>query len=147
MKKLGVFLGNIIFAAATINAGVVIARDLGQKWEEIEPDATVRQWLSEQKQPGHDEPDAAGCCGVADAYWADDYVDKDGRFYAIITDTRDDVPMKRVHVEPGTRVEIPRHKFNDTSKHGLNHTGHGVVFLGVMDTGLFVYCYFMPGGT
>jgi hypothetical protein len=131
-------------AVTVINAGALCARDLGQ-WGNTDPDRAA--WFKAQKQPDHEGEDSVpGCCGVGDAYYADDYETKDGRFYAIITDTRPDEPLKRAHIVPGTRIEIPQHKFNDTRLHGINPTGHGIVFLGIMSTYTIVYCYFSPGG-
>lgn len=77
------------------------------------------------------------CCGVADAYWADDFdATPDGQYVAIITDDRD-VP-NRAPIPVGTRVIIPSEKLNKTPR---NPTGHGIVFIGY---GGIVYCYFPP---
>jgi hypothetical protein len=80
------------------------------------------------------------CCGLADAYWADSYEVKGDQYVAIITDTRDDIPLGRPHVENGKRVAVPNTKIKwDRS----NPTGHGIIFIGV---GGEVYCYLPPGG-
>ena len=45
----------------------------------------------------------ASCCGEADAYWAD-AIEIDGdKIYAVITDDRDDGPLKRQHVDSGSK--------------------------------------------
>lgn len=96
------------------------ARDLGQ-WENSDP--RVRQWFETLMQP--DNP-GVRCCGEADAYWADKIEVKDGKVYAIITDTRPDGPLLRPHVPPGTRIEVPPHKLKWDRG---NPTGHTVIFL------------------
>jgi hypothetical protein len=118
-------------------SGAAAARDLGE-WT----DGTdgVRAWFGRQMQP--DYP-AQSCCGEADAYWADAFEISDGRFFAIVTDERDDAPLQRPHLPPGTRVEIPPHKFKDP-RGDPNPTGHGIVFLRAGDGQ--VYCYFNPPG-
>ena len=83
------------------------------------------------------------CCGPADAYWADAVEIREGRFFAVVTDERDDTLLQRPHVPSGTRVEIPSHKFNDP-RPDPNPTGHGVLFLRAGDSA--VYCYFNPPG-
>ncbi len=94
-------------------------------------------WYAELRQP--DVP-SASCCGVADAYWCDDYYARDGKAFCKITDDRDDAPLHRPHVDVGTEIEIPTVKLKwDKS----NPTGHGVVFL---SRGQYVYCYVQPGG-
>jgi hypothetical protein len=87
-------------------------------------------------------PDNPGirCCGLADAYWADSYEVNGDQYVAIITDTRDDKPLRRPHIESGKRVAVPNTKIKwDRS----NPTGHGIIFIGV---GGEVYCYLPPGG-
>jgi hypothetical protein len=69
------------------------ARDLGQ-WEGVDP--RQREWFEGLMQP--DNPNRR-CCGLADAYWADSYEVKDGQYIAIITDERDDKPLRRPHIE------------------------------------------------
>jgi hypothetical protein len=118
---------------ASVNASR--ARDLGQ-WEGVDPE--VSAWYKSLRQP--DEP-SMSCCGESDAYWADQYeVDKDGNTVAIITDTRDDEPLNRPHVEPGTRIIVPPNKLKWDSG---NPTGHIVIFLGYSHK---VYCYVQNGG-
>jgi hypothetical protein len=95
------------------------------------------EWYSSLMQP--DVP-TASCCGIADAYWCDDYYARAGKAYCKITDDRDDLPLGRPHVDLGTEIEIPPHKLKwDRS----NPTGHGVVFLSRAG---YVFCYVQPGG-
>lgn len=83
------------------------------------------------------------CCADADAFIADDFVTKNGKFYAIITENYpsesqyDDSSIKK-----GTLIEIPKNKFNQASRDGGNPTGHGIVFL--LPGTTYVYCYFGP---
>jgi hypothetical protein len=77
-------------------------RDAGQ-WEAT--DADVRKWYRELMQP---ENPSVSCCGEADAYHADSFVVENGTTIAIITDTRDDGPLGRPHIEPGTRIAVAR---------------------------------------
>jgi hypothetical protein len=79
----------------TVGAAVVVlsickapARDLGQ-WEGVDP--AQREWFDGLMQP--DNPNRR-CCGLADAYWADSYEVKDNQYIAIITDERDDKPLR-----------------------------------------------------
>lgn len=111
-----------------------LARDAGQ-WEAT--DTQVRDWYQTLMQP--DNP-SVSCCGEADAYWADSFEVDGDRYVAIITDTRDDVPLKRKHIDVGTRFVIPNHKLKYDQS---NPTGHGVIFL---SRGDYVYCYVAPGG-
>jgi hypothetical protein len=71
------------------------ARDLGQ-WDAVDP--AQRQWFNELKQP--DFP-FLSCCGEADAYWADSYEVEGNQYVAIITDARDDIKLRRAHIEAG----------------------------------------------
>lgn len=47
---------------------------------------------------------------AADAYYADLFETDGDRYVAIITDTRDDAPLERHHVELGTRILVPNTK-------------------------------------
>jgi hypothetical protein len=89
------------------------------------------------------QPDnPVSCCGPADAYYADKFELKDGKFFAIVTDERDDLSRGRPHRPIGTRVEIPSHKFNDP-RPDPNPTGHGIVFVSSRGA---VFCYYnVPG--
>jgi len=113
---------------------VALARDNGH-WEATAQD--VREWYRNLRQPDHPR---VSCCGEADAYWADSFKVEDGKTVAIITDTRDDAPLRRPHIAPGTRVVVPDYKLKYDAG---NPTGHGVIF--VSPTG-YVYCYVTPGG-
>lgn len=110
------------------------ARDLGQ-WENSEP--TIREWYQSLTQP--DIP-SASCCGEADAYWADSFAVEGDKYVAIITDTRPDEPLRRKHIDVGTRIVVPNHKLKFDQS---NPTGHGIIFL---SRGDYVYCYVAPGG-
>jgi len=126
--------------------GVTSGRDLGQ-WDPNDP---VTQWFAALMQP--DNPKAS-CCGEADAYWADEvHVEPDGfggqKVVAVITDTREDGPLKRIHEDVGTRYVVPPNKI--TRKDG-NPTGHVIIFLGANqwhgeDRIRDVVCYVMKGG-
>jgi hypothetical protein len=113
---------------------VAEARDYGQ-WEAVNP--AIREWYQSLMQP--DNP-AASCCGEADAYWADAFEVDGDQYVAIITDSRPDEPLRRKHVEAGTRIVVPNHKLKYDQS---NPTGHSVIFL---SKGNHVYCYVAPGG-
>lgn len=110
------------------------ARDVGQ-WETGSP--VIREWYQGLMQP--DNP-AASCCGEADAYWADSFEVDGDQYIAIVTDPRPDEPLRRRHVDVGTRIPIPNEKIKWNEG---NPTGHGIVFL---SRGEYVYCYLPPGG-
>lgn len=132
----GMGMGMLFFAAVIYFTTPAHPREGGQ-WDES--DLERRQWFSRQMMP--DNPPVR-CCGEADAYYADKFEVSGDTFYAVITDDRDDAPLNRPHIAPGTRIEIPAHKFNDPRK-DPNPTGHGIVFV---TTSLQVLCYFnMPG--
>lgn len=97
------------------------------------------QWYQELKQP--DNP-TVSCCGEADAYWADEMHFHDGKTYAVITDDRDDIPLKRPHIDNGTEIEVPQTKLKWDRG---NPTGHGILFAGPAPF-YYVYCYVQPGG-
>ena len=124
----------LALGAACLFAPPGNARDNGQ-WDTT--DATVRAWFRELMQP--DNP-MVSCCGEADAYYADSFEVLDGKYLAIITDTRDDKQTGRPHIPPGTKVVVPNHKLKYDRG---NPTGHGVIFV---NTTLDVYCYIVPGG-
>jgi hypothetical protein len=112
----------------------LFARDLGQ-WASSEP--SISRWYKSLMMP--DNP-TISCCGGTDAYYADVFETDGDRYVAVITDTRDDAPLGRHHVEPGTRIPVPNRKLKVDSG---NPTGHGVIFLSMSDT---VFCYVAPGG-
>ena len=109
------------------------ARDWGQ-WENQDP--KIRKWFDSLMIP--DLP-AFSCCGKSDAYWSDDFEVKDDQYVAVITDTRDDAPLGRRHIDPGTRIPVPNHRIKWDQG---NPTGHGWIFIG----GDEVFCYLPPGG-
>ncbi len=132
------FWGSVVVSALIIVlfSVKVSARDLGQ-WENTDP--AIREWYKSLTMP--DIP-TASCCGESDAYWADSYeVSKDGEYIAIVTDERPDEPLKRPHVDVGTKIVVPHHKLKYDQS---NPTGHGVIFLN--KTADFVWCYVAPGG-
>ena len=120
-------------AAFVLSVSKAPARDLGQ-WDNVDP--LTRQWFRELKQP--DNP-SLSCCGETDAYWADDYEVNGDQYIAVITDERDDKPLRRHHIENGTRFVVPNNKIKWDSG---NPTGHGVIFIGIGE----VLCYLPPGG-
>lgn len=97
------------------------------------------EWYQSLMQP--DNP-TMSCCGEADAYWADDLHVRDGKTFVTITDDRDDVPLKRPHIDIGTEIEVPANKVKWDRG---NPTGHGVLFVSPAPYN-FVYCYVQPGG-
>jgi hypothetical protein len=98
------------------------ARKNGQ-WELADPD--IRAWFQELRQP--DNP-RMSCCGFADAYYADKTYTKDGKNYAVITDTREDAPLQRRNIPVGTEIVIPDHKMKWDRG---NPTGHSIIFLAI----------------
>jgi hypothetical protein len=131
----------LLFVAAIailiLSIHIARARDLGQ-WNDGDP--SIRHWYQTLMQP--DNP-AVSCCGEADAYWADSYEVDGDQYVAIITDERSDEPLRRKHLDIGTRIPIPKHKLKYDQS---NPTGHGIVFLAHSDSGNYVYCYVAPGG-
>jgi hypothetical protein len=111
------------------------ARDQGQ-WENSDP--RIKQWFETLMQP--DNP-GVRCCGEADGYYADKIEVVGDKVFAIITDTRPDEPLKRPHVPPGTRIEVPAHKYKFDKG---NPVGHTVIFL---SPNRDVYCYVQASGT
>jgi hypothetical protein len=145
-QRLLILLAALALLALSVHYAPASAHDLGQ-WEGSDP--KVREWYQKLMQP--DNP-AVSCCGEADAYWADSFevskdvtnwdgtVTKGGLYVAIITDTRPDEPLRRKHIDIGTKIVIPNHKIKYDQS---NPTGHGIVFL---SRGDYVYCYVPPGG-
>jgi hypothetical protein len=105
------------------------------QWEGVDP--LHREWFNGLMRP--DNP-TLSCCGLADAYWADSYEVKGDQYVAIITDTRDDKPLRRRHIENGKRFVVPNSKIKWDSG---NPTGHGIIFIGYLGN---VLCYLPPGG-
>lgn len=98
--------------------------------------AKVREWYAGLMQP--DNP-TVSCCGEADAYFVDDFAIEGDQYVAIITDDRDDAPLHRRHIEPGTRFTVPNRKLKWDAG---NPTGHGVIFINSSG----VLCFVVPGG-
>lgn len=128
------FMVALAFVASFIP--IVLARDSGQ-WDAS--DGHIRQWFKSLMQP--DNP-TVPCCGEADAYWADSFEVEGDHYVAIITDDRDDAPLGRPHIEPGTRIVVPNEKMKWDQG---NPTGHGVIFMRPYG-GAMVYCFVAPGG-
>jgi len=110
------------------------ARDSGQ-WEASDPE--ISAWFRSLMQP--DNPNVP-CCGTSDAYWADEVVVEGDKVFAVITDTRPDEPLRRPHIPPGTRFEIPKSKYKFDAG---NPTGHHVLFVGGSGT---VFCFVQGSG-
>jgi hypothetical protein len=135
MKNRHLIAGVVVIVALIAFLFSVHARDLGQ-WSGSDP--SIHAWYEALMQP--DNP-TVSCCGEADAYWADSFeVTEAGEYAAIITDERPDEPLRRHHVDVGTRVVVPKHKLKYDQS---NPTGHGIIFLSRND---FVWCYLAPGG-
>jgi hypothetical protein len=124
----------LLTAVLILLTTAAIARE-SDTWEANPPE--VRKWFQGLMQP--DNP-SISCCGEADAYWADNFEVQGDQYIAIITDTREDAPLGRPHIAPGTRVAVPNHKLKYDAG---NPTGHGVIFMNTIGT---VYCYVVPGG-
>ena len=105
-----------------------LARDNGQ-WENSPPH--VRRWFQGLRQP--DNPRSVARRGEADAYEADIFEVDGGRYVAIITDGKGDIPN-------GTKIPVPNHKMKWDEG---NPTGHGIIFIGIQGQ---VYCLRRPGG-
>src|SRR5579872_2736760 len=126
------------FAVLALSIHFACARDLGQ-WDTTSQQ--IRRWYQSLMQP--DNP-TVPCCGEGDAYWADSFDVDDDKYVAIITDNRPDEPLRRAHIDVGTRVLIPSGKIKYDQS---NPTGHGIVFMARYDNGgETVYCYLPPGG-
>ena len=101
------------------------ARDLGQ-WEMSTPEQ--RAWYQSLVQPDT----LVSCCGEGDSYWTDEVHVEGDKVLAVVTDDRDDVPLKRAHVPIGTRYLVPPNKVVDSTKQHGNPTGHALIFLGAI---------------
>jgi hypothetical protein len=111
--------------------------------------AFVKAWAHDPDHPEHHpwygslmQPDnpSASCCGLADAYWCDDYFARDGKAYCRITDGRDDKPLRRPHIPIGTEFEIPPYKLKFDKG---NPTGHSVIFVNPAG---HVWCFVQASG-
>lgn len=124
----------VIAAVFIFFATPALPRDLGQ-WQAT--DADVSKWFRELRQPDNEH---MSCCGQSDAYYADSFEITGDQYIAIITDERDDAPLGRPHIPPGTRIVVPNAKLKYDAG---NPTGHGVIFIGSQWQ---VFCYVAPGG-
>jgi len=124
-----------IFVLAAVVVIVLIAGLIAALAHDENPDHDA--WYGSLMQP--DNP-SASCCGLADAYWCDDYFAREGKAYCRITDDRDDAPLKRPHIDIGTEFEIPPYKLKFDRG---NPTGHAVIFV---NTAGHVWCYVQAGG-
>jgi len=118
----------ILGAGLLANSSALAIHYLPERYE-------IEHWYQSLMMP--DRPELS-CCGVADAYWADEFEDKDGHYIAIITDDRN-VPLRKP-IPLGTRIPIPDNKLPNTALQQPNPTGHGIVFMNYGS----VYCYFPP---
>ena len=135
---MGAVMPNFIIALAILLIIITAAFGRpGPQWAQNDPERTA--WFGRQMMP--DNP-STSCCGEADAYYADGVEVVDGTVYAIVTDDRPDEPLGRPHVDVGTRIAIPAHKYKDT-RADPNPTGHTILFLGRDSQ---VYCYLPDGG-
>ncbi len=123
----------VLFSLLNLTSSVQ-AKDNGQ-WEDTSP--SIKEWYRNLMQP--DNP-RISCCGEADAYWTDAIEVVDGKTYAIVTDTRDDGPLSRPHIDSGTRVFVPDHKLKWDKG---NPTGHTVSFI---NTDKNVICFVQGWG-
>jgi hypothetical protein len=111
-------------------------RDLGQ-WDAINNEPAIREWYEHLMQP--DNPKMS-CCGVADAYWADEVHVRGGKTYAVITDDRPDEPRGRPHIPVGTEIEVPPEKLKWDR---ANPTGHNILFV---SRSLYAWCFVQGTG-
>lgn len=130
-RSLAWLAGAIVVIVFLSMISPALPRDNGQ-WEGA--DAAISKWYRDLRQP--DAPHVP-CCGEADAYWADSFEVEGDHYVAIITDERDDAPLMRPHIAPGTRIPVPNSKIKWDKG---NPTGHGILFVGPGG----VYCYLPP---
>jgi hypothetical protein len=149
--KHGDFAIGLTAAAATALAAVLITLLFGTAvWHRVAhgenygqwaaQNEAINKWYRELMQPDYPE---VSCCGFADAYHADSFEVDGDKYVAIITDTREDGPLSRRHIEPGTKIPVPNHKLKFDAG---NPTGHGVIFVQWQQAGWYVLCYVVPGG-
>ena len=118
-----------------LGIGSVLAHDKGQHFDT--PD--VRDYYLTLRQPDNA---MLSCCGEGDAYYADKQEEgPNGELIAIITDTRENGPLKRKPIAVGTKIVVPPHKRRRVPIY--NPTGHTVIFVGGSpEYNVFiVYCY------
>lgn len=125
------------FFILAIGCSVAIARDNGQ-WGNLDP--VISLWFKSLRQP--DNPQMS-CCGEADSYYVDVSVETiDGQqvVIATINDDRDDSQLGRPHIDNGTRIVVPPHKYKWDRG---NPTGRNILFLSYSRD---VYCFVQGGG-
>ena len=128
-----IMIGAVLFVAAMFIVVALVGNALAH-----DPDHPEHHpWYGSLMQP--DNP-SVSCCGLADAYWCDEYFARDGKAYCRITDGRDDAPLGRPHIPLGTEFEIPPYKLKFDRG---NPTGHAVIFV---NTYGHVWCFVQGGG-
>jgi hypothetical protein len=96
--------------------------------------------ITEAEKQWFDTRFVQSCCNLGDAFISDLYFEKDGHFYAEITDGFDHHPkVQRVIIPPGTIREIPPEIFNKMKTAPRNPTSHGIIFLYLSFDGLQGY--------
>jgi hypothetical protein len=96
--------------------------------------------ITEAEKQWFDTGFVQSCCNLGDAFISDLYFEKDGHFYAEITDGFDHHPkVQRVIIPPGTIREIPPEIFNKMKTAPQNPTNHGIIFLYLSFDGLQGY--------
>ena len=98
-----------------------LARDNGQ-WENSPPH--VRRWFQGLRQP--DNP-RVSCCGEADAYEADIFEVDGGRYVAIITDGKGEIPERDKNPRAQPQDEMGRGKPDRARHHLHRHPGAGLL--------------------
>lgn len=79
------------------------------------------------------EPFVQACCNLGDAFVSDLYFEKDGHWFAEITDGFDHDPnIMRQLIPPGTLVEIPPQMFDHMKSAPKNPTAHGIIFIHIV---------------
>jgi hypothetical protein len=152
--SIALFYALVAISLILYSATYARSRDNGQ-WAQLplepgeaaEDRANRGAWYQRQMMPDNIN---MRCCGEADAYYADRvHVDKAGYVWAVITDERDDAPLGRPHIKPGTLVYVPPYKNKDT-RADPNPTGHTIVFVRWYDNiggdGDFAVLCYLPSG-
>jgi len=109
-------------------------RDSGQ-WSQNDPE--ISAWFRSLMEPNPGSYPRS-CCGESDAYYADKTVIKDEHTFAVITDDRDDVLLRRPHIDVGTLILIPAEKMIVKRE---NPTGHDIIFTKELGGAYIVYCF------
>lgn len=118
--------------------------------------AHAKDWDSDQ--PTNPDPEfwrestVQSCCGVGDAYWADEWeVLPDGHWRVWITDPRnikDRIPLD------GRAITLRADQIRTPPNSPVNRSGHGIVFVGQnpgernyeFNDEPYSYCYFPGAG-